>query len=169
MTDAVLHRDARAPVRPPAEHTDLPPPSRAELDEPARAARPRGGHDRHVVAEVEEAPRTAEALRRPVVAVCPTFLTRAVDQVLVAPAEGRRVVVRVEDGARRGGVGEGVAEALRAAGSDRRVRVPVLPDEFLPRGSRADVLRLHDRGAAGIARAAAGSLPGSAERTRSGA
>ncbi|MFD7654922.1 1-deoxy-D-xylulose-5-phosphate synthase [Actinosynnema sp. NPDC059797] len=101
------------------------------------------------------------------VTVCDPGWVWPVDPALVALAEGHRVVVCVEDGVRRGGVGEGVAEALRAAGSDRRVRVLGLPHEFLPHGARADILRLHDLDAAGIARAVAAFLPGSAERTRS--
>jgi 1-deoxy-D-xylulose-5-phosphate synthase len=49
---------------------------------------------------------------------------------------------------------------LHEAGVSRRVRVLGLPDDFLPHGSRADILRLHDLDAAGIARTVSRFLSG---------
>ncbi|TQM84026.1 1-deoxy-D-xylulose-5-phosphate synthase [Saccharothrix saharensis] len=94
------------------------------------------------------------------VTVCDPRWVSPVDPAVVALAAEHRVVVCVEDGVRGGGVGEAVAAALREAGVSRRTRVLGLPDEFLPHGSRADILRMHDLDAAGIARAVARFLPG---------
>ncbi|CAL9456663.1 1-deoxy-D-xylulose-5-phosphate synthase [Actinosynnema sp. ALI-1.44] len=74
-----------------------------------------------------------------------------VDPAVVALAAGHRRVVCVEDGVRRGGVGEAVAEALRDAGLPTPVRVVGLAPEFLPHGARTDILRAHGLDAAGIA------------------
>lgn len=94
------------------------------------------------------------------VTVCDPRWVWPVNPALVALAAEHRVVVCVEDGVRGGGIGEGVAEALREAGLSRRVLVLGLPNEFLPHGARADILRLHDLDAAGIARAVTRFIPG---------
>ncbi|MFE2756832.1 1-deoxy-D-xylulose-5-phosphate synthase [Actinosynnema sp. NPDC059335] len=89
------------------------------------------------------------------VTVCDPRWVTPVDPAVVALAAEHRVVVCVEDGVRRGGVGEAVAAALRDAGLSRRLRVLGLPADFLPHGSRGDILRMHDLDAAGIARTVA--------------
>ncbi|XVS62646.1 1-deoxy-D-xylulose-5-phosphate synthase [Actinosynnema sp. CA-299493] len=94
------------------------------------------------------------------VTVCDPRWVTPVDPAVVALAAEHRVVVCVEDGVRGGGIGEAVAGALREAGLSRRIRVLGLPDDFLPHGSRADILRMHDLDAAGIARTVARFLPG---------
>ncbi|QFZ22209.1 1-deoxy-D-xylulose-5-phosphate synthase [Saccharothrix syringae] len=94
------------------------------------------------------------------VTVCDPRWVSPVDPGLVELAAGHRVVACVEDGVRGGGVGEGVAAALRAAGLRQRVLVLGLPNEFLPHGARADILRLHDLDAAGIARSVTRCLAG---------
>ncbi|MFI9010689.1 1-deoxy-D-xylulose-5-phosphate synthase [Actinosynnema sp. NPDC053489] len=94
------------------------------------------------------------------VTVCDPRWVTPVDPAVVALAAEHRVVVCVEDGVRAGGVGEAVAAALRERGLLRRTRVLGLPDDFLPHGSRADILRMHDLDAAGIARTVARFLPG---------
>jgi 1-deoxy-D-xylulose-5-phosphate synthase len=53
-------------------------------------------------------------------------------------AAGHRLVVTVEDGGRSGGVGAAVRDALSAL--QVPVRVLALPQEFLPAGSRAELL-----------------------------
>jgi len=64
--------------------------------------------------------------------------------VLPVPAElgelaaRHRLVVTVEDGGRSGGVGAAVSDALRPASVS--VRVFALPQEFLPAGSRTELL-----------------------------
>ncbi|KOX18827.1 1-deoxy-D-xylulose-5-phosphate synthase [Saccharothrix sp. NRRL B-16348] len=94
------------------------------------------------------------------VTVCDPRWVTPVDPAVVALAAEHRVVVCVEDGVRAGGIGEAVAAALREAGLSRRIRVLGLPHDFLPHGSRADILRMHDLDAAGIARTVARFLPG---------
>jgi 1-deoxy-D-xylulose-5-phosphate synthase len=94
------------------------------------------------------------------VTVCDPRWVTPVDPAVVALAAEHRVVVCVEDGVRGGGIGEAVAAALREAGLSRRIRVLGLPHDFLPHGSRADILRMHDLDAAGIARTVARFLPG---------
>ncbi len=65
---------------------------------------------------------------------------KPVDPALVELAAGYRLVVTVEDSGRVGGVGATIAQALR----DARVRTPVrdfgIPLQFLPHGTRAEVL-----------------------------
>ncbi len=63
-----------------------------------------------------------------------------VSEQLVALAAGHRLVVTVEDGLRVGGVGQGLAGALAAAGVEVPVRSHGLPRRFLEHGSRAEVL-----------------------------
>ncbi|WP_158851690.1 1-deoxy-D-xylulose-5-phosphate synthase [Saccharothrix deserti] len=94
------------------------------------------------------------------VTVCDPRWVTPVDPAVVALAAEHRLVVCVEDGVRGGGIGEAVATALREAGVSRRVRVLGLPDDFLPHGSRADILRRYDLDAAGIARTVSRFLPG---------
>jgi 1-deoxy-D-xylulose-5-phosphate synthase len=53
-------------------------------------------------------------------------------------ATGHRLVVTVEDGGRSGGVGATVADMLRPTGVP--VRIFALPQEFLPAGSRTELL-----------------------------
>jgi len=51
-----------------------------------------------------------------------------------------RIVVSIEDGVRVGGIGTRIRQDLRAADVDTAVTEMGLPDEFLPHGSRADIL-----------------------------
>jgi len=63
-----------------------------------------------------------------------------VPAAVVSLARAHRVVVTVEDGARTGGVGTLVAQALRDAGCDTPLREFGLPRRFLAQGSRRQVL-----------------------------
>ena len=51
-----------------------------------------------------------------------------------------RLVVSIEDGIRVGGVGTRIRQELRAAGVDTAVDELGLPDEFLPQGTRDEIL-----------------------------
>ena len=51
-----------------------------------------------------------------------------------------RLVVSIEDGVRVGGIGTRIRQDLRAADIDTAVTEMGLPDEFLPHGSRGDIL-----------------------------
>jgi 1-deoxy-D-xylulose-5-phosphate synthase len=55
-------------------------------------------------------------------------------------AKQHRLVVSIEDGIRVGGVGTRIRQELRAAGVDTAVDELGLPDEFLPQGTRDEVL-----------------------------
>lgn len=55
-------------------------------------------------------------------------------------AAQHRLVVSIEDGIRVGGVGTRIRQDLRAAGVDTAVDELGLPDEFLPHGSRDEIL-----------------------------
>jgi 1-deoxy-D-xylulose-5-phosphate synthase len=57
-------------------------------------------------------------------------------------AKDHRLVVCIEDGVRVGGIGTRIRQDLRAAGVDTAVTEIGLPDEFLPHGTREQVLEL---------------------------
>jgi len=59
---------------------------------------------------------------------------------VIALAAQHRLVVSIEDGIRVGGVGTRIRQDLRAAGVDTAVDELGLPDEFLPHGSRDEIL-----------------------------
>jgi len=63
------------------------------------------------------------------------------------------VVLTVEDNVGSGGFGGAVLEALAPHGLAGRVRTLALPDQFLPQGKAADILKEHGLDAAGIAKA----------------
>jgi 1-deoxy-D-xylulose-5-phosphate synthase len=71
------------------------------------------------------------------------------------------VVVTVEDNVGAGGFGGAVLEALAPHGLAGRVRTVALPDQFLPHGKAADILKEHGLDAAGIARAVYAAVKGS--------
>ena len=74
-----------------------------------------------------------------VTVVDPRWVIPAPDRL--AELAGRhRLVVTVEDGLLEGGVGQGMAAALAAAGVDVPVRSHGLPRRFLEHGSRSEVL-----------------------------
>jgi 1-deoxy-D-xylulose-5-phosphate synthase len=57
-------------------------------------------------------------------------------------AGAHRIVVSIEDGVRVGGIGTRIRQDLRAAGVDTAVTELGLPDEFLPHGTREEILEL---------------------------
>ncbi|MEU0917284.1 1-deoxy-D-xylulose-5-phosphate synthase [Streptomyces cyaneofuscatus] len=65
---------------------------------------------------------------------------KPVDEALAPLAERHRVVVTVEDNSRAGGVGSGVAQALRDAGVDVPLRDFGIPPVFLDHASRSEVM-----------------------------
>jgi 1-deoxy-D-xylulose-5-phosphate synthase len=72
---------------------------------------------------------------------------------LVELAGCHSLVVTAEDGVRTGGVGTRLAQRLAEAGSSSRVRVLGLPDDFLPQGTRRELLARHGLDAAGLVEA----------------
>ncbi|MBI5160148.1 MAG: 1-deoxy-D-xylulose-5-phosphate synthase [Micrococcales bacterium] len=63
-----------------------------------------------------------------------------VPRSVVELAAEYRLVITIEDGVRVGGIGTRIRQDLRAAGVDTAVDELGLPDEFLPHGSRAEIL-----------------------------
>ena len=55
-------------------------------------------------------------------------------------AREHRLVVSIEDGIRVGGIGTRIRQDLRSAGVDTAVDELGLPDEFLPHGTRDELL-----------------------------
>jgi 1-deoxy-D-xylulose-5-phosphate synthase len=66
--------------------------------------------------------------------------TKPVDEALVDAARQHRMVVTVEDNGRTGGFGDAVARLLRDHDVDMPVKTFGLPQEFLPHGTRDEVL-----------------------------
>ncbi|HEX3647791.1 MAG TPA: 1-deoxy-D-xylulose-5-phosphate synthase, partial [Pseudonocardiaceae bacterium] len=66
--------------------------------------------------------------------------TKPVDDALVDAARRHRMVVTVEDNGRTGGFGDAVARLLRDHDVDTPVKTFGLPQEFLPHGTRNEVL-----------------------------
>jgi len=65
-----------------------------------------------------------------------------VPESVISMAADHRIVVSIEDGVRVGGIGTRIRQDLRAAGVDTAVTELGLPDEFLPHGSRDQILDL---------------------------
>jgi 1-deoxy-D-xylulose-5-phosphate synthase len=63
-----------------------------------------------------------------------------VDPALAALADDHDLVITIEDNGVVGGYGARVAQELRLAGVDTAVREFGIPQEFLPHGSRAELL-----------------------------
>jgi len=93
---------------------------------------------------------------------------KPVDPRMVEWARAVDVVVTVEDNVGAGGFGGAVLEALAPHGLAGRVRTVALPDQFLPHGKAADILREHGLDAAGVAKsvyiAVRGAMPAEDEK-----
>ena len=79
----------------------------------------------------------------------------------ISMAGDHRIVVSIEDGVRVGGIGTRIRQDLRAAGVDTAVTELGLPDEFLPHGSREQILDLVGLNPQKIARDLVGQVLGS--------
>ncbi len=66
--------------------------------------------------------------------------TKPVDEALIGAARRHKMVVTVEDNGRTGGFGNAVARLLRDHDVDMPVKTFGLPQEFLPHGTRDEVL-----------------------------
>ncbi len=74
------------------------------------------------------------------VTVVDPLWTKPVDEALAGAARRHRLVVTVEDNGRVGGFGDAVARLLRDHDVDVPVKTYGLPQEFLPHGTREEVL-----------------------------
>jgi 1-deoxy-D-xylulose-5-phosphate synthase len=81
-----------------------------------------------------------------------------VSPALVDLASCHRLVVTAEDGVRTAGVGTRLAQRLTESGATSRVRVLGLPDDFLPQGTRRDLLARHGLDTGGIVAAVRAEL-----------
>lgn len=82
-----------------------------------------------------------------------------IDPALIELASRFRLVVSVEDGVLAGGVGSQLSAALHAANVGARVAPVALPTQFVPQGSRAELLSRYGLDAAGIAKTVCELLP----------
>ena len=103
---------------------------------------------------VEVAKEAAERLELQKVscAVVNARWIKPVDPRIVDWARSHPVVVTVEDNVGPGGFGGAVLEALSPHGLAGRVRLLALPDQFLPHGKAADILKEQGLDAAGVAK-----------------
>src|SRR5437660_9552034 len=83
-----------------------------------------------------------------------------VDPRMVDWARRHPIVMTVEDNVGSGGFGGAVLEALAPHGLAGRVRPIALPDQFLPHGKAAEILKEHGLDAAGIAQATVSAIKG---------
>jgi 1-deoxy-D-xylulose-5-phosphate synthase len=79
--------------------------------------------------------------------------TKPVDQAVIAAARSYRLVVTVEDNGRVGGFGDAVSRLLRDHDVDVAVKSFGLPQEFLPHGTRDEILEVAGLTAQHVARA----------------
>jgi 1-deoxy-D-xylulose-5-phosphate synthase len=86
-----------------------------------------------------------------------------VDPALVALAADHDLVITIEDNGVVGGYGARVAQELRSAGVDTAVREFGIPQEFLPHGSRAELLEEIGLTSQNIARYAVEAIVGADE------
>jgi 1-deoxy-D-xylulose-5-phosphate synthase len=85
---------------------------------------------------------------------------KPMDPRIVDWARRHPIVMTVEDNVGSGGFGGAVLEALAPHGLAGRVRPIALPDQFLPHGKAAEILKEHGLDAAGIARATFSAIKG---------
>jgi 1-deoxy-D-xylulose-5-phosphate synthase len=68
--------------------------------------------------------------------------TKPVDPAVVGAAARHRLIVTIEDNGRVGGFGDAVSRLLRDHDVDVPVKVFGLPQEFLPHGTRQEILEV---------------------------
>jgi 1-deoxy-D-xylulose-5-phosphate synthase len=85
---------------------------------------------------------------------------KPMDPRIVDWARRHPIVMTVEDNVGSGGFGGAVLEALAPYGLAGRVRPIALPDQFLPHGKAAEILKEHGLDAAGIAQATFRAIKG---------
>jgi 1-deoxy-D-xylulose-5-phosphate synthase len=79
--------------------------------------------------------------------------TKPIDPAVIAAARSYRLVVTVEDNGRVGGFGDAVSRLLRDHDVDVAVKSFGLPQEFLPHGTRDEILEVAGLTAQHVARA----------------
>ena len=111
---------------------------------------------------VEVAKEAAErlALQGIEVTVVNARWVKPVDPRIVDWSKRHPIVMTVEDNVGSGGFGGAVLEALAPHGLAGRVRTIALPDQFLPQGKAADILKEFGLDASGIAQATYAAIKG---------
>jgi 1-deoxy-D-xylulose-5-phosphate synthase len=111
---------------------------------------------------VEVAKEAAErlALQGIEVTVVNARWVKPVDPRIADWAKRHPIVMTVEDNVGSGGFGGAVLEALAPHGLAGRVRTIALPDQFLPQGKAADILKEFGLDASGIAQATYAAIKG---------
>ena len=111
---------------------------------------------------VEVAKEAAErlALQGIEVTVVNARWVKPVDPRIVDWAKRHPIVMTVEDNVGSGGFGGAVLETLAPHGLAGRVRTIALPDQFLPQGKAADILKEFGLDASGIAQATFAAIKG---------
>jgi len=94
---------------------------------------------------------------------------KPIDPRIVDWARRHPIVMTVEDNVGAGGFGGAVLEALAPHGLAGRVRNLALPDQFLPQGKAAEILRENGLDAAGIAQATYNAIKGTVPSETGGA
>ncbi len=165
LLETALTMDGPVAIRYPSGAVPAPPDLPVEPLPVGRWEELRKGSDAAIFAVgrmVEVAKEAAErlALQGIEVTVVNARWVKPVDPRIVDWAKRHPIVMTVEDNVGSGGFGGAVLEALAPHGLAGRVRTIALPDQFLPQGKAADILKEFGLDAAGIAQSTFAAIKG---------
>ncbi len=165
LLETALTMDGPVAIRYPSGAVPAPPDLPVEPLPVGRWEELRKGSDAAIFAVgrmVEVAKEAAErlALQGIEVTVVNARWVKPVDPRIVDWAKRHPIVMTVEDNVGSGGFGGAVLEALAPHGLAGRVRTIALPDQFLPQGKAADILKEFGLDASGIAQATFAAIKG---------
>src|SRR6266852_396227 len=165
LLETALTMDGPVAIRYPSGAVPAPPDLPVEPLPVGRWEELRKGSDAAIVAVgrmVEVAKEAAErlALQGIEVTVVNARWVKPVDPRIVDWAKRHPIVMTVEDNVSSGGFGGAVLETLAPHGLAGRVRTIALPDQFLPQGKAADILKEFGLDASGIAQATFAAIKG---------
>jgi len=165
LLETALTMDGPVAIRFPSGAVPAPPDLPVEPLPVGRWEELRKGSDAAIFAVgrmVEVAKEAAErlALQGIEVTVVNARWVKPVDPRIVDWAKRHPIVMTVEDNVGSGGFGGAVLEALAPHGLAGRVRTLALPDQFLPQGKAADILKEFGLDASGIAQSTFAAIKG---------
>jgi 1-deoxy-D-xylulose-5-phosphate synthase len=165
LLETALTMDGPVAIRYPSGAVPAPPDLPVEPLPVGRWEELRKGSDAAIFAVgrmVEVAKEAAErlALQGIEVTVVNARWVKPVDPRIADWAKRHPIVMTVEDNVGSGGFGGAVLEALAPHGLAGRVRTIALPDQFLPQGKAADILKEFGLDASGIAQATYAAIKG---------